>query len=94
MGWEEQWDLLPFACERTWDQIEYLSSLMVTDFKKLEIEVQNNRSPSPEWSEFYSHREPFRNELTSHSNESSRALRYIEEASKRAGENRALYRVG
>lgn len=65
-GWEDQWDLLPFACERTWEQIEYLSSLMVMDFKKLEVEVQNLRPPSPEWSEFRSQRENFRDELTSH----------------------------
>jgi type VI secretion system protein VasJ len=67
-GWEDQWDLLPFACERTWEQIEYLSALIATDFKKFEVEVQNIRSPSPEWPEFYSHRESFREELTSHWN--------------------------
>ncbi len=51
-GWEDNWDLLPFACERTWDQIEYLSALVANDFKKLETEVHRIRSPLPEWSEF------------------------------------------
>jgi len=51
-GWEENWDLLPFACERTWDQIEYLSALVANDFKKLEVEVHHIKSPRPEWPEF------------------------------------------
>jgi len=50
-GWEDQWDLLPYACEKTWDHIEYLSSIMVNDFKKLEAEIHNIRSPNPEWEE-------------------------------------------
>jgi len=51
-GWEENWDLLPFACERTWDQIEYLSALVANDFKKLEGEVHHIRPPHPKWPEF------------------------------------------
>jgi type VI secretion system protein VasJ len=51
-GWEDQWDLLPFACEATWNQIEYLSALVVNDFKKLEVEVNQIRPPQPEWPEF------------------------------------------
>jgi type VI secretion system protein VasJ len=81
-GWEDQWDLLPFACEKTWDQIEYLASLVVTDFKKLEMEVQNIRPPSPEWSEFYSHRENFRDELASTSNESCCDSQDLDQESK------------
>jgi type VI secretion system protein VasJ len=48
-GWEDQWDLLSFACGRTWDQMEYLSTQVVNDFKKLETGLQNIRPPSPEW---------------------------------------------
>ncbi len=44
-GWEEAWDLLPFACETTWNQIEYLSALVVNDFKKLENEYGQIRPP-------------------------------------------------
>jgi len=51
-GWKEKWDLLPFACERTWDQIEYLSALVANDFKKLEVEVHHIRPPHPEWPKF------------------------------------------
>jgi type VI secretion system protein VasJ len=51
-GWEDHWDLLPFACERTWDQIEYLSAQMFNDFKIFESEINKLRPPLPEWSEF------------------------------------------
>ncbi len=51
-GWEEHWHLMPFACERTWDQIEYLSAFMAHDLKKLEQEVQQIRPPLSGWSDF------------------------------------------
>lgn len=51
-GWEEHWHLMPFACERTWDQIEYLSAFMANDLKKMEQEVQHIRPPLPGWSDF------------------------------------------
>jgi len=66
-GWEEHWELLPFACERTWEQIEYLSALIVTDLKKLEAEVQNIRPPCPDWPEYESRREEVRKEFASDS---------------------------
>jgi type VI secretion system protein VasJ len=50
-GWEEEWDLLPCACEKTWNQIESLSALM-SDMRKLETEVGQIRSPQAEWSEY------------------------------------------
>jgi len=64
-GWESEWDLLPFACERAWDQIEYLSSMVVTDFKKLEGEVYNLRPPESRWAEFASRRGEFREKVAS-----------------------------
>ncbi len=56
-GWEDHWDLLPFACEKTWNQIEYLSAQVFKDFRELEIEIQNIQPPYPDWSEFKTHRE-------------------------------------
>ena len=56
-GWEDHWDLLPFACERSWDQIEYFSSQRFDDFKKLEDEIQNIRPPLPQWPELTTRRE-------------------------------------
>ena len=51
-GWEDHWDLMPFACERTWDQIEYLSAFVANDLKKLEQEVHHIRPPYPGWPDF------------------------------------------
>jgi type VI secretion system protein VasJ len=50
--WDDQWDLLPLAVEKTWSQIEYLSSRMFNDVKDLETSVRNIRPPHPEWPEF------------------------------------------
>lgn len=50
-GWQENWDLLPFACEKTWCQIEYLASNLFPDLKKLEEEIQTIRPPSQAWAE-------------------------------------------
>lgn len=49
--WELQWDLLPFACENTWCQFEYLSTQNFDHVKKLEEELANIRPPSGQWSE-------------------------------------------
>lgn len=51
-GWEDHWHFMPFACERTWDQIEYLSAFVANDLKKLDQEVRRIPSPLPEWPSF------------------------------------------
>ena len=51
-GWQDRWDLLPFACERSWNQIESLSIRTFQDLKELEEEIRKIRAPSPEWSEY------------------------------------------
>lgn len=56
-NWENQWDLLPFACEQTWGQMEYISVHNYNDISKFEVEIQNVRPPAPEWSEFKAKRE-------------------------------------
>jgi type VI secretion system protein VasJ len=48
-GWQENWDLLPFACEKTWRQIEYLASNLYSTFNKLEEEIQAIRPPIADW---------------------------------------------
>jgi type VI secretion system protein VasJ len=50
-NWQDNWDLLPFACERTWSQIEYLASNLFPDLKKLEEEFHTIRPPVQGWSE-------------------------------------------
>ncbi|MHB8137730.1 MAG: type VI secretion system protein TssA [Smithellaceae bacterium] len=49
--WEKQWDLLPFACENTWRQFEYLATHKFENIKQLEEELPNIRPPSGQWSE-------------------------------------------
>jgi type VI secretion system protein VasJ len=48
-GWQENWDLLPFACEKTWRQIEHLASNLYASFNKLEEEIQAVRPPVSDW---------------------------------------------
>ncbi len=50
--WQDHLDLLPFACEKPWSQLEYISSQMFKDLKKLTAEIYNIQPPYPEWSEF------------------------------------------
>lgn len=50
-GWEGRWDLLPFAGEKSWCQIEFLATHTFGDLRKLEEGLQGLRSPSPEWDE-------------------------------------------
>lgn len=56
-GWEEQWDLLPFACEKTWEQIEYLAAQGRSDLKQFENEIAGIRAPGPDWPLFMKQRE-------------------------------------
>jgi type VI secretion system protein VasJ len=50
-NWHDNWDLLPFACEKTWCQIEYLASNLFPDLKKLEEEIHTIRPHVLGWSE-------------------------------------------
>ncbi|GLI38316.1 type VI secretion system protein TssA [Geobacter hydrogenophilus] len=50
-GWEGQWDLLPFACEKSWCQIEFLATNTFGDLKKLEEGLQGLRPPTSDWDE-------------------------------------------
>lgn len=49
--WEEQWDILPFACEQTWNQFEYISAQRYSDLTKFESEIKGIRPPGSDWSE-------------------------------------------
>ena len=48
-GWVDEWDMLPFACEKTWRQMESLSARRFVDFEQFEDEVQIIRPPIAEW---------------------------------------------
>jgi type VI secretion system protein VasJ len=51
-GWEAHWDLLPFACEKPWGELEYLSAQVFGDFNTMGVEIQSIRPPRTDWSEF------------------------------------------
>jgi type VI secretion system protein VasJ len=56
-GWEEDWDLVPFACEGGWNQMERLGTKGFETVKELEAELRKIRSPAPEWSAFRAERD-------------------------------------
>jgi len=51
-NWEDRWDLLPFACEKTWSEMEYVSSRRFEDFERLKATIQALRPPQPQWADF------------------------------------------
>ena len=55
-GWQDQWNLLPIACEKTWRHIEHLSTKRFSDLKQLADEVRIIQPPYPHWSDFVSQR--------------------------------------
>jgi type VI secretion system protein VasJ len=52
--WDRHWELLPFALENTWSQIEYLTAKRFFDFKQLEDGLQMIPPPVGDWPEFMS----------------------------------------
>jgi type VI secretion system protein VasJ len=58
-GWEEQWDLMPLACEKIWSEMEYITTQNFNDLKKLETEVKNIRQPQPGWRELKAKKDSF-----------------------------------
>ncbi len=50
--WEKYWDLLPFAFEGTWNQMESLSIRMFSDLQQLIEEVERINPPRAHWSNY------------------------------------------
>ena len=48
-AWEENWDLIPGACEGVWSRIEYLCTRNSPDLAGLERELAATRPPEPDW---------------------------------------------
>ena len=67
-GWEEQWDLMPLACEKIWSGIEYIATQNFNDLKKLETEVTNIRQPQPEWQDLKSKKDSFHGDVSAFEN--------------------------
>lgn len=89
--WEANWDFLPFACEGTWNQIEYLSSLVANDFKRLEADVYRIKPPQPDWSDFDGKRRSLGSHgPNSNTNDLSSNLRDMEEKASSASDRAEL----
>ncbi len=55
--WYEHWDLLPFACEKAWGQMEKVSVKNYEHLRTLEDEIQRIPPPYPQWPEFVKQKE-------------------------------------
>ena len=51
-GYPRCWDLLPFAFETLWSQMEYLCGKRYMDFSQLEADTQRLPTPENRWSTF------------------------------------------
>ena len=51
-NWGTEWDLVPQACEQSWNQMEALSTRVFRSLKQLEDELLRVRDPQPAWTEF------------------------------------------
>jgi len=56
-SWKAHWDLLPGACERAWNRIEYLCTRNPPDLGGMERELLTTRPPEPDWRDFHATRE-------------------------------------
>lgn len=50
--WNKNWDLMPFALENSWAQIEYLSTKPFLDVRAFEKELATVRRPANSWGQF------------------------------------------
>ena len=50
-NWEDNWELLPFACERVWGQMEQLASKNYASFEMFQGDVHMLRPPLRRWDE-------------------------------------------
>ncbi|MBC2714124.1 MAG: DUF2094 domain-containing protein [Desulfobacteraceae bacterium] len=53
-GWEEAWECLPFYFERTWEQLEYISSRRLNGFNDFEKDIKSIKRPDNERGRLYS----------------------------------------
>jgi type VI secretion system protein VasJ len=66
--WEGYWCLLPFALEKIWLRIEYISTRRFADFNQIEDEISSLKPPDSDWSEYESQSRPHVGFQFSHEN--------------------------
>jgi type VI secretion system protein VasJ len=48
-GWEDHWDLVPLACQKTWSEMDDFSRVSFRDLGELERTLSGVPSPEPAW---------------------------------------------
>jgi len=84
-SWQENWDLIPAACERVWNRTEYLCTRNQTELAGLERELVGVRPPEPKWRDYRTTREAFMKDFSSRE-----SVRLIESRLKRPLEEQVL----
>ncbi|NLI82221.1 MAG: type VI secretion system-associated protein TagF [Deltaproteobacteria bacterium] len=51
-GWQSRWCQVQWACEKTWNQMEAISTRKYRDLRFLEEEVTRLRDPDPHWPDY------------------------------------------
>ena len=47
--WENNWELLPFACEKVWEQLEYIAVKRYSSVSDLQAELKKMKLPQYDW---------------------------------------------
>lgn len=55
--WKDHWELLPFVCERAWNQMEQATVRTYESLRGLEDAIQQVAPPALQWSEYEKQRE-------------------------------------
>ena len=50
-GWSAHWNLLPYACENVWNQMDYLAVRRFMNLRQLEDSVRIIQAPSSDWND-------------------------------------------
>ena len=50
-GWEKNWDVLPFACEKVWQQLEHISTRQHSTLERLKQGMKLLKPPDNQWTE-------------------------------------------
>lgn len=84
-SWQENWDLIPAACEGVWSRIEYLCTRNQAELVGLERGLAGVRPPEPKWLDYRAAREAVMKDISSRE-----SVRQIETRLKRPLEEMQL----
>lgn len=50
-GWEKNWEVLPFVCEKVWQQLEHISTRQYDTLERLKQDINLLKPPDNQWTE-------------------------------------------